>query len=37
MLEHLTTEARNPDSEELDSLGPAGLVRLINGEDAKVA
>jgi N-acetylmuramic acid 6-phosphate etherase len=37
MLEHLTTEARNPDSEKLDSLNPAGLVRLINGEDAKVA
>jgi N-acetylmuramic acid 6-phosphate etherase len=37
MLEHLTTEARNPASEELDSLSPAGLVRLISAEDAKVA
>ncbi len=37
MLEHLTTEARNPDSEQLDSLSPLGLVRLINAEDAKIA
>ncbi len=37
MLEHLTTEARNPASEELDSLSPLGIVRLINAEDAKVA
>jgi N-acetylmuramic acid 6-phosphate etherase len=37
MLEHLTTEARNPDSEQLDSLTPLGIVRLINDEDAKVA
>ncbi len=37
MLEHLTTEARNPDSEELDGLSPAEIVELINAEDAKVA
>ena len=37
MLEHLTTEARNPASERLDSLSPIELVRLINAEDAKVA
>jgi N-acetylmuramic acid 6-phosphate etherase len=37
MLEHLTTEARNPDSEQLDSLTPAGIVRLMSAEDAKVA
>lgn len=35
MLEHLTTEARNPASEHLDSLTPLELVRLINEEDAK--
>lgn len=35
MLEHLTTEARNPASEHLDSLSPLELVRLINEEDAK--
>jgi N-acetylmuramic acid 6-phosphate etherase len=37
MLEHLTTEARNPASEDLDSLTPLELVRLINAEDAKCA
>jgi N-acetylmuramic acid 6-phosphate etherase len=37
MLEHLTTEARNPASERLDSLTPMELVRLINEEDAKCA
>jgi len=37
MLEHLTTEARNPASERLDSLSAVEIVRLINGEDAKVA
>ena len=35
MLEHLTTEARNPASEDLDSLTPLQLVELINREDAK--
>ncbi|MCC6493441.1 MAG: N-acetylmuramic acid 6-phosphate etherase [Pirellulales bacterium] len=37
MLEHLTTEARNPASERLDTLTPLELVRLINAEDAKCA
>lgn len=37
MLDHLTTEARNPASERLDSLSTLELVRLINAEDAKVA
>lgn len=36
MLEHLTTEARNPASEDLDGLSALELVRLINTEDAKV-
>jgi N-acetylmuramic acid 6-phosphate etherase len=37
MLEHLTTEARNPASEDLDGLSAAQIVRLINSEDARVA
>ena len=37
MLEHLTTEARNPASEDLDGLTAQQIVRLINAEDAKVA
>lgn len=37
MLEKLTTEARNPASEDLDTLTPLELVRLINEEDAGVA
>lgn len=37
MLEHLTTEARNPASEDLDGLTALEIVRLINSEDAKVA
>jgi N-acetylmuramic acid 6-phosphate etherase len=37
MLEHLTTEARNPLSEDLDGLSALEIVRLINSEDAKVA
>jgi N-acetylmuramic acid 6-phosphate etherase len=37
MLEHLTTEARNPASEDLDGLTAREIVRLINSEDAKVA
>lgn len=37
MLDHLTTEARNPASEKLDGLSPLALVRLINREDAAVA
>src|SRR3954466_13223116 len=37
MLEHLTTEARNPASEDLDGLSAPEIVALINSEDAKVA
>lgn len=37
MLDNLTTEARNPASEQLDGLSPLELVRLINREDAAVA
>src|SRR4051812_25228818 len=37
MLEHLTTEARNPASEDLDGLSAPEIVALINAEDAKVA
>lgn len=37
MLEHLTTEARNPASEDLDGLTAIEIVRLINSEDAKIA
>lgn len=37
MLEHLTTESRNPASERLDGLSPAAIVELINAEDAKIA
>ncbi len=34
--DHLTTEARNPHSAEIDRLDAAGIVALMNGEDAKV-
>ena len=37
MLEKLTTEARNPASENLDELSPRAIVDLINSEDALVA
>jgi len=37
MLEKLTTEARNPASEDLDELSPRAIVELINVEDARVA
>jgi N-acetylmuramic acid 6-phosphate etherase len=37
MLEHLTTEARNPASEDLDGLTARQIVQLINAEDSKVA
>jgi len=36
-LEQLTTEARNPLSEELDNLSALEIVQLINSEDAKIA
>jgi N-acetylmuramic acid 6-phosphate etherase len=37
MLNHLTTEQRNPDSESLDSLSALDIVTLMNREDATVA
>ncbi|NOZ39388.1 MAG: N-acetylmuramic acid 6-phosphate etherase [Planctomycetes bacterium] len=37
MLDKLTTEARNPASEDLDELSPRAIVELINAEDAQVA
>lgn len=37
MLDKLTTEARNPASENLDELSPRAIVELINSEDAQVA
>jgi N-acetylmuramic acid 6-phosphate etherase len=36
MLNQLTTEARNPASENIDALSPIELVRLMNDEDATV-
>jgi N-acetylmuramic acid 6-phosphate etherase len=36
-LERLTTEARNPASEQIDRLDPLEIVRLMNAEDATVA
>ena len=36
-LEQLTTEARNPLTQELDSLSALEIVNLINSEDAKIA
>ena len=37
MLDKLTTEARNPASEDLDALSAREIVELINREDATVA
>ncbi|MBA2115265.1 N-acetylmuramic acid 6-phosphate etherase [Bremerella alba] len=37
MLDHLTTEASNPASEDLDELSTLDLVNLINDQDAGVA
>ena len=37
MLNHLTTEQRNPDSEAIDSLSAREIVALMNREDAQVA
>jgi N-acetylmuramic acid 6-phosphate etherase len=37
MLNKLTTEARNPNSQCIDELSPIDIVRLMNTEDAKVA
>ncbi len=36
-LNHLTTEARNPDSATLDSLTAIEIVRLMNAQDASIA
>ncbi len=36
-MTRLTTEARNPASEQIDTLSPLEIVRLMNAEDAKVA
>ena len=36
-LDHLTTEAENPRSRDLDRLDSSGIVQLMNAEDAKVA
>jgi len=37
MLNKLTTESRNPASENLDQLSALEIVRLMNGEDARVS
>ncbi len=37
MLNHLTTEARNPASETIDTLTAIGIVDLMNAEDATIA
>lgn len=36
-MTRLTTEARNPASEQIDTLSPLEIVRLMNAEDARVA
>ncbi len=36
-LGHLTTEGRNPASEAIDRMSALEIVRLINGEDARIA
>jgi N-acetylmuramic acid 6-phosphate etherase len=36
-MTRLTTEARNPASEKIDTLSPLEIVRLMNAEDARVA
>lgn len=37
MLEHLTTEQRNPASDQIDSMNSQEIVQLMNAEDAKIA
>lgn len=37
MLKHLTTEQRNPNSDQIDSMSSLEIVRLMNEEDAKIA
>jgi N-acetylmuramic acid 6-phosphate etherase len=36
-MSRMTTEARNPASEKIDTLSPLEIVRLMNAEDARVA
>jgi N-acetylmuramic acid 6-phosphate etherase len=36
-MARMTTEARNPASEKIDTLSPLEIVRLMNAEDARVA
>src|SRR5439155_13452920 len=36
-MSRMTTEARNPASEKIDTLSPLQIVRLMNAEDARVA
>ena len=36
MLEHLTTEARNPATNKIDTLTAIEIVRLMNAEDATI-
>jgi N-acetylmuramic acid 6-phosphate etherase len=36
-MTRMTTEARNPASERIDTLSPLEIVRLMNAEDARVA
>ncbi len=36
MLDHLTTEQRNPASDQIDSMSSLEIVRLMNAEDAKI-
>ena len=36
-IENLTTEASNPRSEQIDTLSPIEIVRLMNAEDASIA
>src|SRR4051794_40208849 len=35
-MTRMTTEARNPASETIDTLSPLEIVRLMNAEDARV-
>jgi len=37
MLEHLTTEQRNPASDKIDAMSSLEIVQLMNAEDAGVA
>jgi N-acetylmuramic acid 6-phosphate etherase len=37
MLEHLLTEQTNPESESIDTLPTEEILRVVNGEDRKVA